>query len=66
MTRGRVVWTGGNIAADKYKVTIRLYLGVWENPHSGKMVNTVNYISSTNAPCKPFCVAITVEEPSEE
>ena len=66
VTRGRVVWTGGNIAADKYKVTIRLYLGVWENTHPGKMVNTVNYISSTNAPCKPFCVAITVEEPSEE
>ena len=38
VTRGRVVWTGGNLAADKYGVTTRLYLGVWKNPHPDKTV----------------------------
>jgi hypothetical protein len=66
VTRGRVVWTGRNLAADKYQVTIRLYLGVWKNPHPEKTVNAIDYISSTDTKCRPFCVAMTVEEPGEE
>jgi hypothetical protein len=66
VTRGRVVWTGHNLAADKFQVTIRLYLGVWENPHPEKMVKAIDYISSTDTKCRPFCVAMTVEEPREE
>ncbi len=66
VTRGRVVWTGRNLAADKYEVTIRLYLGVWENPHPDKMVRTIDYISSTSTKCRPFCVAMTVEESRSE
>ena len=63
VTRGRVVWTGCNLAADKYEVTIRLYLGVWKNPHPDKMVSAIDYVSSTKTKCRPFCVAMTVEVP---
>jgi hypothetical protein len=66
VTRGRVVWTGGNLAADKYEVTIRLYLGAWKNPHPDKMVTAIDYVSSTSTKCRPFCVAITVEVPHTE
>ena len=66
VTRGRVVWTGRNLAADEYQVTIRLYLGVWTNPHPEKVVSAIDYISGTDTKCRPFCVAMTVEVPSEE
>jgi hypothetical protein len=66
VTRGRVVWTGGNFTAGQRNVTIRLYLGVWENPRPEKMVDALDYISSTDTRCSPFCVAMTVEEPGGE
>jgi hypothetical protein len=63
VSRGRVVWTGGNIVADQYEVSLRLYLSVWENPHPDKKIAALDYVSAkTN--CAPFCVAITVERPA--
>ncbi len=64
-TRGKVVWTGGNIATDRNNVTLRLYLGVWENPHPDKKVTSLDYISTNDTICAPFCLAMTVEEPAE-
>lgn len=63
--RGRVVWTGRNRAADTYDVGIRLYLGVWVNPHPELAVTAIDYIA-TDETCNPFCVAMTVEEPAKE
>jgi hypothetical protein len=62
VTRGRVVWTGGNLVTDKYEVTLRLYLGVWQNPHPEKRVESVDFITTKDTICAPFCVAMTVEE----
>ncbi|NLS95676.1 MAG: hypothetical protein GXX96_26375 [Planctomycetaceae bacterium] len=65
VTRGRVVWIGRNRAADTYDVGIRLYLGVWVNPHPEVQVTAIDYIA-TDETCNPFCVAMTVEEPARE
>ena len=42
---------------------LRLYLGVWENPHQDKKIATLDYVSANDPIRSPFCVAITVEEP---
>ncbi len=65
VTRGRVVWTGGNIATERNETGLRLYLGVWENPHPDKKVESVDFISTNDTICAPFCVAMTVEERAE-
>jgi len=66
VTRGRVVWTGSNRASEleQFRATLRLYLGVWENPHPEKKVTAIDFLSE-NTICAPFCVAITVEESGE-
>jgi len=61
-TRGKVVWTGSNPTADESGVTLRLYLGVWENPHPEKKLTNVDIVSTMNTICAPFCVAITLED----
>jgi len=66
VTRGRVVWTGKNCQTEQYEVMLRLYLGVWENPHPDKKVTTVDYAWNRKAPVAPFCVAMTVEEAASE
>ena len=65
VTRGRVVWTGTNLASEKLNRTLRLYLGVWENPHPEKPVSYLDFVCAKDGPCAPFCMAITVEEPTE-
>jgi hypothetical protein len=64
VTRGRVVWTGSNRASelDPYRTTIRLYLGVWDNPNPERNVASVDFLSGDTI-CAPFCVAISAEEP---
>lgn len=62
VTRGKVVWTGRNAAADKYQATIRLYLGVWENPHPERKVISLDYISTGKSGCAPFLLAVTAEQ----
>ncbi len=66
VTRGRVAWTGSNFSAAQSSLTLRLFLGVWENPHPAKKVSNLDFISTTDTPCAPFCVAITVEEPASD
>ncbi len=65
VTRGRVVWTGSNRASEQeaFRTTLRLYLGVWENPDPKKKVTGIDFLSE-NTICAPFCIAITAEEPA--
>lgn len=42
---------------------LRMYLGVWENPHPEKKLARIEYRSTMKTECAPICVAITVEEP---
>jgi hypothetical protein len=62
-TRGKVAWEGENEGARGFGATIRLYLTTWENPHPAKTVTSIDYASTMDTDCAPFCVAITVEEP---
>jgi hypothetical protein len=62
-SRGKVAWEGTNEAAKEFEATLRLYLTTWENPHPDKAVKTIDYSSTMDTPCAPFCVALTVEEP---
>jgi hypothetical protein len=60
VTRGKKAWEGKNEAAQGFDIPIRLYLTTWENPHPGKQVVSIDYVSAqTNS--APFCVAMTVE-----
>jgi WD40 repeat protein len=61
-TRASVVWTGGNPDTRRRKLSLRLYLSVWENPQPDKKVLSIDF-ASTNTTAAPFCVAMTVEEP---
>ncbi len=58
---GIVVWTGTNRAAQWNNVSLRIYLGVWENPHPEKTVTTLDFLS-TDTDAGPFCVALSVEK----
>jgi len=62
-TRGKVAWAGENEGAKGFGATIRLYLTTWENPHPAKTVTNIDYASTMDTDCAPFCVAITVENP---
>ncbi len=62
VSRGRVVWTGSNPASRRDGTMLRLYLGIWENPHPEKPVATINFTKPKQPPLAPLCVAITAEE----
>jgi hypothetical protein len=59
--RGKVAWEGTNEAAKEFEATLRLYLTTWENPHPDKGVKAIDYSSTMDTPCAPFCVALTAE-----
>jgi hypothetical protein len=61
--RGRIVWRGSNAASRRRNRSIRLYLSAWTNPRPDREVVQVDFIS-TNTDVAPFCVAMTVEEPT--
>jgi hypothetical protein len=63
VTRGRVVWTGSNPNSDRTGTTLRLYLGVWENPHPEKTVANLDFVKTEDRTCGPICLAITAEGP---
>jgi tetratricopeptide (TPR) repeat protein len=62
VSRGRVVWTGSNTRSSRRGVTLRLYLGVWNNPHPEKPVATIDFIKADEPLYAPFCLAMTAEE----
>ncbi len=61
VARSSVVWRGGNAAAAKYNLSLRLYLTAWQNPQPGKKVTGVDYASTNTTDAAPFCVAMTAE-----
>jgi hypothetical protein len=62
VTRGQVVWTGANPGSERARRSIRLYLGVWQNPHPDRPVAQLDFVAEKDGPCAPFCFAITAEE----
>ena len=63
----RFIWTdttgtGRNRWADWMDFSLRLYLGVWDNPHPEKKVATLDF-ESADTDSGVFCVAISVEKP---
>jgi hypothetical protein len=62
VSRGRVVWTGSNPSARLAGTTLRLYLGIWDNPHPEKPVATIDFTKPEEPRLAPLCVAITAEE----
>jgi hypothetical protein len=62
VTQGRVAWTGRNPASDKEHIELRLYLGVWENPHPDKSIASLDFVKTDKTNCAPICLAITAEE----
>ncbi|MGO9112896.1 MAG: hypothetical protein ACLP9L_26990 [Thermoguttaceae bacterium] len=62
VSRGRVVWTGSNTSASRRGTTLRLYLGVWNNPHPEKPVATIDFTKADEPLYAPFCLAMTAEE----
>jgi len=67
-TRAKIVWRGSNPAADKFSdmgIPLRLYRMSWKNPHPEKTIASIDFISTNKTICAPFCVAVTVEQPSE-
>jgi hypothetical protein len=61
--RGVVAWTGSNTEVGKLGIALRLFVGVWENPHPNKTIVSLDFESLKTTPAAPFCVAITIEEP---
>ena len=61
-SRGKVAWKGENEGAKSLNASIRLYLTTWENPKPDKKVKTIDYTTSKETPCAPFCLAMTTEE----
>jgi hypothetical protein len=62
-SRGTVVWTGTSRDSKAANVDLRLYLSAWDNPEPGKRVARIDFVSAST-PAAPFCVAVTVENPT--
>jgi len=61
-TRGKVAWKGENEFAKGMDYKIRLYLTTWENTKPDKKVVSIDFSSTMETDCAPFCVAMTAEE----
>jgi hypothetical protein len=60
--RAKVAWKGQNDASKGLGRKIFLYLTTWENPKPEKKVKTIDFSTTKETICAPFCVALTVEE----
>ncbi|HMC66227.1 MAG TPA: hypothetical protein VKI65_14920 [Gemmataceae bacterium] len=61
-TQGKVAWKGENEGATSNMKKIRLYLTTWENAKPDKKIKSIDFTTSKETGCAPFCVAITAEE----
>jgi hypothetical protein len=61
--RSKVAWTGENPDCKRSGKKLRLFLTTWENPHTGKKIVSIDYLTTkkTEIPAAPFCVAMTGE-----
>ena len=57
----KVAWKGTNDQTKKQGLTVHLFLATWDNPQPAKKVVSIDFDSTAETPCAPFCVAITVE-----
>jgi hypothetical protein len=58
----KLAWKGQNAASKELNRNIFLYLTTWENPKPDKKVKTIDYSTTKETICAPFCVALTVEQ----
>jgi hypothetical protein len=62
-TRGKVAWEGANDAAKELNATLWLFMSTWKNPKPNAMVKSIDFASTMDTSCAPFCVAITMSKP---
>ena len=58
----KVAWKGENEASKARDRQVRLYLTSWENAKSNKKVKTIDFSTTKETICAPFCVALSIEE----
>jgi len=61
-TRSKVAWKGENEYSKSLNAKIRLYLTTWENPKPDMKIVAIDYSTTKETDCAPFCVAISGEE----
>jgi hypothetical protein len=61
-TRAKVAWKGENEFAKGQDFKLRLYLTTWENTKPDKKIVSIDFSSTMETDCAPFCVAMTGEE----
>jgi hypothetical protein len=61
-TRSKVAWRGENEYSKSLNAKIRLYLTTWENPKPDRKIVAIDYSTTKETDCAPFCVAISGEE----
>jgi hypothetical protein len=62
-TRGKVAWEGANDAAKEFNATLWLFMSTWKNPRPNSVVKSIDFASTMDTTCAPFCVAITMSKP---
>ena len=60
-SRSKVAWKGDNDYAKSLNAKIRLYLTTWENPKPDKKITSIDYSTTKETICAPFCVAMSAE-----
>ncbi len=61
-TSGKVAWEGTNQGAKEFDATLWLFVTTWKNPRPNTAVTSIDFASTMETRCAPFCVAITAED----
>jgi hypothetical protein len=61
-TRAKVAWEGENEFAKSRGYKIRLYVMTWENTRPDTEVASIDFSSTMETDCAPFCVGVTGQE----
>jgi hypothetical protein len=62
-TKGKVAWEGANDSAKEFNATLWLFMATWKNPRPNAVVKSIDFASTMDTACAPFCVAITMSNP---
>jgi hypothetical protein len=62
----KVAWKGTNPAASRFGATLWLVMSTWKNPKPDTRVTSIDFASTMDTQCAPFCVAITAEQSAEQ
>jgi hypothetical protein len=60
-SEAKVAWKGSTKQSQAMGKSVRLYMISWENPKPDKKVKSIDFTTTKETPCAPFCVAITAE-----